>query len=181
MRSHSSVYNGSQRRTPAHRGPGLPWRAPTLEGWPLGEQQMQTRRQATLPFQRSGDKAGPPRKSRALAKLQRGGLCPRGALVPRTQAGASGPGPRRPPGTAPLLPAGRPGIGWSEAAPPKASGLSITRHRRERAAGADRVSVANSDFKSGHKAETLNMFSAFFPTLATHLILSLRFQFPERR
>lgn len=43
------------------------------------------------------------------------------------------------------------------------------------------VSTANSDFKSGYKTETLNMFFAFFPTLATHLILTLRFQFPGSR
>lgn len=43
------------------------------------------------------------------------------------------------------------------------------------------VSTANSNFKSGYKTETLNMFFAFFPTLATHLILTLRFQFPGSR
>jgi hypothetical protein len=50
---------------------------------------------------------------------------------------------------------------------------------KTRCKGQHRVTVANSDFKSGHKTETLSMFFAFFPTLAAHLILTLRFQFPE--
>lgn len=41
------------------------------------------------------------------------------------------------------------------------------------------VTIADSDFKRGRKTETLRMLSAFFPTLAAHLILTLRFQFPE--
>lgn len=41
------------------------------------------------------------------------------------------------------------------------------------------VTIANSDFKSCRKTETLSMFFTFFPTLAAHLILTLWVQFPE--
>lgn len=100
---------------------------------------------------------------------------------PRLPAGTVGTKPHRPPGRArhssPLGPARdqllrglKAKVVWTFNYPDKTENTLPRQHW---------VTIANSDFKSGHKTETLNMFFAFFPTLATHLILTLRFQFPE--
>lgn len=90
--------------------------------------------------------------------------------VPRAEVGTGPP----PPGRG----SGGPAVRGPEPTP---SGLSITRRAESRPRSPRRVTAANPDFKSGHKAKPPNMLSAFFATLATHLILTLRFQFPESR
>lgn len=63
---------------------------------------------------------------------------------------------------------------------PNLSGLSLTPAILEALLMRWRwVTVANSDFESSRKTETLSMLSASPPALAAHPIPALRSQFPE--